>query len=71
VSPGGDTAEAIDRVYGSEPEADVYLPRRLPDGGLSISRSAPPAAERFRRLAGRIGAEKDLFWAEYQAKLST
>jgi len=64
-------AEAIDRVYGSEPEADVYFRRAafLTVGSSILKIGLHPAAERFRRLIGRIGAEKDLFWAEYQAKV--
>ncbi len=64
-------AEAIDRVYGSEPEADVYFRRAafLTVGSSILKIGLHPAAERFRRLVGRVGAEKDLFWAEYQAKV--
>ena len=28
-----------------------------------------PAAERLRKLIGRVGAETCLFWVEYQAKV--
>ena len=64
-------AEAIDRVYGSVPEADVYFRRAafLTVGSSILKIGLHPAAERFRRLVGRVGAEKDLFWAEYQAKV--
>jgi hypothetical protein len=64
-------AEAIDRIYASEPEADVYFRRAalLTVGSSILKIGLHPAAERFRRLVGRIGAEKDLFWAEYQAKV--
>lgn len=64
-------AEAIDRVYASEPEADVYFRRAafLTVGSSILKIGLHPAAERFRRLVGRVGAEKDLFWVEYQAKV--
>jgi hypothetical protein len=64
-------AEAIDRVYASEPEADVYFRRAafLTVGSSILKIGLHPAAERFRRLVGRVGAERDLFWVEYQAKV--
>lgn len=64
-------AEAIDRIYASEPEADVYFRRAalLTVGSSILKIGLHPAAERFRRLVGRVGAENDLFWTEYQAKV--
>ena len=64
-------AEASDRIFGREPEAGVYFRRAafLTVGSSILKIGLHPAAERLRRLIGRVGAEKDVFWVEYQAKV--
>jgi hypothetical protein len=63
--------EAIDRIFGREPNAGVYFRRAvfLTVGSSILKIGLHPAAERLRRLVGRVGAEKDVYWAEYQAKV--
>ena len=64
-------AEAIDRFCGREPEVDVAFRRAafLTVGSSIMKIGLHPAAERLRRLVGRVGAEKPLYWVEYQAKV--
>ncbi len=63
--------EAIDRIFGREPNAGVYFRRAafLTVGSSILKIGLHPAAERLRRLVGRVGAEKDVYWVEYQAKV--
>ncbi|MCB1500981.1 MAG: hypothetical protein KDK07_14520 [Bauldia sp.] len=64
-------AEAIDRVFAREPDANIYMRRAtfLTVGSSILKIGLHPEAERLRRLVGRVGAEKDLRWVEYQAKV--
>lgn len=64
-------AEAIDRIFGREPDAGIYFRRAgfLTVGSSILKIGLHPSAERLRRLVGRVGAEKDLYWVEYQAKV--
>ncbi len=64
-------AEAIDRFCGREPDIDIAFRRAafLTVGSSIMKIGLHPAAERLRRLVGRVGAEKPLFWVEYQAKV--
>ena len=63
--------EAIDRVCGRDPDIGIAFRRAafLTVGSSILKIGLHPAAERLRRLVGRIGAEKPLFWVEYQAKV--
>jgi len=64
-------AEAIDRIFAREPDAGVYFRRAsfLTVGSSILKIGLHPAAGRLRRLIGRVGAEGDVFWVEYQAKV--
>jgi hypothetical protein len=64
-------AEAIDRVCGREPEVGLWFRRAafLTVGSSILKIGLHPAAERLRKLIGRVGAEKGLYWIEYQAKV--
>ena len=64
-------AEAIDRFCGREPDVDMAFRHAafLTVGSSIMKIGLHPAAERLRRLVGRVGAEKPLFWVEYQAKV--
>lgn len=64
-------AEAIDRVCGREPEVQLWFRRAafLTVGSSILKIGLHPGAERLRRLIGRVGAEKSLYWVEYQAKV--
>ena len=64
-------AESIDRIFGREPDANIYFRQAsfLTVGSSILKIGLHPEAERLRRLIGRIGAEKDLYWVEYQAKV--
>lgn len=64
-------AESIDRMFGREPNAPTYVRRAafLTVGSSILKIGLHPAAERLRKLIGRVGAEKGLYWAEYQAKV--
>jgi hypothetical protein len=63
--------EAIDRVCGREPDVGVWFRRTalLTVGSSILKIALHPGAERLRRLIGRVGSEKGLYWAEYQAKV--
>lgn len=64
-------AETIDRVCGREPEVGQWFRRAvfLTVGSSILKIGLHPAAERLRKLVGRVGGEKDLYWVEYQAKV--
>lgn len=64
-------AEAVDRVCGREPDVQLWFRRTafLTVGSSILKIGLHPAAERLRRLIGRVGAEKALYWVEYQAKV--
>ncbi|HET7714343.1 MAG TPA: hypothetical protein VFK86_01840, partial [Bauldia sp.] len=64
-------AEAIDRVCSREPDVAVRFRRTafLTVGSSILKIGLHPAAERLRRLIGRVGAEPSLYWVEYQAKV--
>jgi hypothetical protein len=63
--------EAIDRVCGREPDVGVWFRRTafLTVGSSILKIGLHPGAERLRRLIGRVGSEKGLYWIEYQAKV--
>jgi hypothetical protein len=64
-------AEAIDRFCGREPNVDVAFRRAafLTVGSSILKIGLHPAAERLRKLVGRVGGEESLYWVEYQAKV--
>ena len=64
-------AETIDRVCGREPEVGLWFRRAafLTVGSSILKIGLHPAAERLRKLIGRVGGEKGLYWVEYQAKV--
>jgi len=64
--------EAIGRALDRDPRLIEKAGSRL--AFLSVGSSIlkiglHPAAERLRAVVGRVGAEPDLFWVEYQAKV--
>jgi hypothetical protein len=63
--------ESIDRVCGREPDVAIWFRRTafLTVGSSILKIGLHPGAERLRRLIGRVGAEKGLYWVEYQAKV--
>ncbi len=64
-------AETIDRVCGREPDVALWFRRAafLTVGSSILKIGLHPAAQRLRSLIGRVGGEKRLYWAEYQAKV--